>query len=284
MPRAEPGSVSELPLGRAGQKRPLARRRVGLAGRLGQTPVDHQRLAVLAHDHVARLDVAVQHPARVGVADRVAHVHEPPQELAQLQRPAARIFLERLVAVEVPDRFLERLTADEPHGVIGPAVAVGAQAVDRHDAGVLQPAGDLGLEHEAAAAGGVVGVRVEDLLDGDLAVQFAVEGDEHGAQAAFRMRPQDTEALAVGSGRADATRSRCGRRRRTRSTDADADAGESFLDLAVAECARPSRVVRPAGIAARLFSVLPPCFFSWRPTITSTAARWSASRSPRSTR
>ena len=43
---------------------------------------------------------------------------------------------------------LRLVAADEPHGVVGPAVAVGAQAVDRHDPGVLQSAGDLGLEHE----------------------------------------------------------------------------------------------------------------------------------------
>ena len=60
--------------------------------------------------------------------------------------------------MEAVDGRLEAIAADEPHGVIGAAVAVGAQAVDRDDAGVLQPAGDLGLEHEPLAAGGVVGV------------------------------------------------------------------------------------------------------------------------------
>ena len=67
------------------------RARLGPAQRLGQAPVDHQRLAVLADDDVARLDVAVQHAAAVGVVDRVADVDEPPQQLAQLQRPAAGV-------------------------------------------------------------------------------------------------------------------------------------------------------------------------------------------------
>ena len=44
--------------------------------------------------------------------------------------------------------LLEAVAADEPHGVVGPAVGVGAQAVDRDDPRVLQPAGDLGLEQE----------------------------------------------------------------------------------------------------------------------------------------
>ena len=56
-----------------------------LAHRLGQPPVDDQGLAVLADDDVARLDVAVQDAAAVGVVDGVADVEEPPQQLAQLQ-------------------------------------------------------------------------------------------------------------------------------------------------------------------------------------------------------
>ena len=67
------------------------RDRLDLPQRLGQAPVDHQRLAVLADDHVARLDVAVQDAPAVGVVDRVADVDEPPQELAQLQRAGTGI-------------------------------------------------------------------------------------------------------------------------------------------------------------------------------------------------
>ena len=53
------------------------------------------------------------------------------------------------------------------------------------------------------AAGRVVGVAVEDLLEGDLAVQLGVEGDEDGAQAAPGVGPEDAEPLAVGGGGAD---------------------------------------------------------------------------------
>ena len=49
------------------------------ADRLGQAPVDHQRLTVVAQHDVARLQIAVQHPAAVGVADRIADVQEPSQ-------------------------------------------------------------------------------------------------------------------------------------------------------------------------------------------------------------
>jgi hypothetical protein len=47
--------------------------------------------------------------------------------------------------VEAPDGVLERLPLDEAHGVAGQAVLVPDQAVDRHDAGVLELAGQFGL-------------------------------------------------------------------------------------------------------------------------------------------
>jgi hypothetical protein len=71
------------PAGRRRDQRPLAGTRTGVgpAGRLGQAPVDYQRLAVLADDDVPRLDVAVQHAPRMRVADRVADVSKAAQEL-----------------------------------------------------------------------------------------------------------------------------------------------------------------------------------------------------------
>ena len=103
--------------------------------------------------------------------------------------------------MEAVDGLLEAVAPDEPHGVVRAAVAVGAQAVDRDDPGVLQPAGDLGLEQEPLPAGGVVGVLVEDLLERHLAVQLRVERHEDRAQAAAGVGPQDAEPLAVGGGR-----------------------------------------------------------------------------------
>ena len=229
VPSAEPGSVSAEPLADDGIERPLVRRpaRLRPAHRLGQAPVDDQRLAVLADDDVGRLDVAVEHAAAVGVVDRVADVDEPPQELAQRQRAPARVVLQRRVGVEAGDGVLEAVAADEPHRVVGPAVAVAAQAVDRDDPRVLEAAGDLGLEDEPGAAGGVVGVVVEDLLERDLAVQLGVERDEDRAQPAAGVGPQDAEPLAVAGGlpndavaSASARRCRCvssaGPRRRGR--------------------------------------------------------------------
>ncbi len=187
------------------------------------------------------------------VVDGVADVGEPPQQPAHLERPPAgvgtwhghpgrvrvRHGLEaratgRPIGMEAVDGLLEAVALDEPHGVIRPAVAVGPQAVDRDDPRMFQAAGDLGLEQEAGAAGRVVGVLLQDLLDRHLAVQLLVERDEDGAQAAPGVRAQDAEALAIAGGRAEGVaggpivvRVRLDRRR--------ADPGQRGLDIGVAE-------------------------------------------------
>ena len=149
--------------------------------------------------------------------------------------------------VEPLDGLLEAVALDEPHGVEGPAVAVGAQAVDRHDAGVFEPAGDLGLEQEPLPAGRVVGVVVEDLLERHLAVQLGVERHEHGPQAAPGVGPQDAEPLAVAGRGADgvargavsiAVLGRAGCR---------ADVAKRRLDLRIAN----PRQALPRGLAGR---------------------------------
>ncbi len=61
-----------------------------LADALGQAPVDDQGFAVLAHDHVRRLEVSVNHPAAVCVVDRIADVDEAPEQLLEPQRRLAR--------------------------------------------------------------------------------------------------------------------------------------------------------------------------------------------------
>ena len=172
--------------------------------------------------------------------------------------------LERLVGVEVVDGLLEAVAADEPHGVIGPAVAVGAQAVDRDDPRVLQPAGDLGLEQEPLAAGGVVGVVVEDLLERHLAVQLGVQRHEDGAQAAPGVGPQDAEPLAVAGGRADGVAGGAVDVAVVRRVEPGAELAERRSMSGSPSAARLSRVDRPAGMAARLFSTSPPCFLTCR--------------------
>ena len=79
---------------------------------------------------------------------------------------------------------LEGLAADEPHGVAGRAGGVGPQGVDRHDTGMLEPSGDLGLLEEPAQALGVAGAAGLEELERHLAVELGVSGQEDLAQGA----------------------------------------------------------------------------------------------------
>ena len=63
----------------------LPRRLAGSSQRLGQPPIDDERFAVLAQHDVARLQVAMQNAAAVGIVDRLAHVDQALQEPPELQ-------------------------------------------------------------------------------------------------------------------------------------------------------------------------------------------------------
>src|SRR5262249_19898880 len=145
-------------------QRALGSSRVSSTGGLREAPVDDERFTVLADDDVARLDIAVEHAARMGIVDRVADVEEPPQELALLERTRAGIALQPLVVMEMLYRLLETVAPDKSHSVIRPAIAVGAKTVNRDDSRVLQAAGDLGLHHEPLAACRFISVSLQYVL------------------------------------------------------------------------------------------------------------------------
>ena len=167
---------------------------------LGQPPIQYEGLSEIAEHDVVRLQVAVQDAASVRIVDRVAHVDEMPQQLAQLQNALAATIrgmagtIAPMVApgvvllVEVGDRLLERLAADEPHHVVRPSVRVLAQRMDRHHPGVLQRARDLGLGNEARAAFRVAGTMDQQFLERHLAVQVLIDRDRHLPQPPLGVR------------------------------------------------------------------------------------------------
>ncbi len=142
---------------------------------------------MLTDNDVARLDVAVQHAPSVRIFDCVANIDETTQQRAQFQRAPAVVLLQRRIGVEPVDGLFHAVAADEAHRVERPAIAVSAQAVDRHDAGMLEAAGDFGLQHEPLTTHGIVGVLVENLFQRHFPVQFFIQRDEDGAQAAARV-------------------------------------------------------------------------------------------------
>jgi hypothetical protein len=141
----------------------------------------------------------------VRVRHRVAHGDEAREQCAQRQLALAGVAAGGHVPeVEASDGVLEALAPDEAHRVERPAVGIVAQAVDGHDAGVFEVAGDQRLAQEAAAELGVVGVPRLDLLQGDLAVELGVHRDMHLAEPAAPVRAD----LAVPRGRSSRARPR----------------------------------------------------------------------------
>ena len=109
--------ASPMPIRAVSPALPLAERDEGpfvvsrpgsvLADGLGQPPIDDQRLAVLAEHDVARLEVAVQDPAAVGIGDRIADVGEPAQQVAEVERAARRAQARAVTTMEALDGVLE---------------------------------------------------------------------------------------------------------------------------------------------------------------------------------
>ena len=64
-----------------------------------------------------------------------------------------------LGGMKLLDRFLESLPLDKAHGIKGTAVRVLADRVDRDNAGMFQPAGNLGLAEKAVATLRIAGVQ-----------------------------------------------------------------------------------------------------------------------------
>src|SRR5262249_48122188 len=138
-------------------------------GGAGHAEVEHPRLPRRLHQDVARLEVAVDDAAFVGVLHRVAHPRH------QLQ-PAARV---QGVVAGVP---VERHTDDQLHGEVGLPALGDAGVVDLGDAGVVQAAEDLCLAGEALQQG-VGGEPGTDHLEGDGAARVVLLGLVDGTHA-----------------------------------------------------------------------------------------------------
>jgi hypothetical protein len=92
--------------------------------------------------------------------------------------------------------LLKAAAAHHLHGEEQTALGIDAQLVDRHDVGVLQLAGDLRLLDEADLLAWVG--LVEQVLDGHLAADVAINRAEHGAHAAAGHLACQQVALPIG--------------------------------------------------------------------------------------
>ena len=94
--------------------------------------------------------------------------------------------------METPDRLPEVLPLDEPHRIEGPAPAVATQAVDRDDARMLQPTGDLHLQQESLPNLRVVGEPVVEFLQCYFPAYLQVERDAHSSDATIGVVAEHT--------------------------------------------------------------------------------------------
>ena len=137
---------------------------------LGQPEVGDPRVAVLVEEDVGRLEVAVDHAALVGVLDGLGDLADQPGGLARGQRTVGKA-------------LGEALPLDETHLKVMLALVL-ANLVDRHDAGMVEVGGRLGLAVEPLDVGLIGELAGEDHLECDGPVEADLPGLEDDPHAA----------------------------------------------------------------------------------------------------
>ncbi len=258
-----------------------------LVDELGQAPVEKDDLAELTQHDVRALQVTVNHVPAMGERHRVA---DPDERLDQGQEVGTTGLAGGAFAVIVGDRVGKGSAADEPHGVVGAAALcarlAAGQLVNRHDAGMVELAGDPGLLEKSPKQGVVVGPVGTQLLEGDLAVHRRVAGQPDLTDPPLCVKRRECVPVAGLGGLAD-----------HRETLDCAPGAVRALGMSPRLCRIstssvlsliPSRVAMmsaaPDAAAIKLWWASPECFLSFRSSNCSTSRRSSAEIQPRSTR
>ena len=171
--RAEPAPAQGLLGGHVGRRahdhaRP--RQAVVLLDAPGQAKIGDVGLSVAVNQDVARLEVAVQNAALMGVMDRPSHGSQ---------------HLSRARGLHAGRRAAEAPALDQFHGEVVLAVLL-ADLVDGHDVGVIERCGGLGFALEALNVGRGGELSGENHLDGDQAIEAQLQGLVHHSHAAAR--------------------------------------------------------------------------------------------------
>ncbi|HEX3759616.1 MAG TPA: hypothetical protein VHW23_12965 [Kofleriaceae bacterium] len=179
--------VAAEQLGRHVQRRP-GPHRVGRRGRcpdlgvqLRQAEIEHLGLAAGAQEHVAGLDVAMDHARRVGLDQRARHVRRDRHRVARRQLPVAG------------EPAAQRLALEQLEDQVRRALEL-AVIVQRDDVGVLQPRrrGGLGVKQRLAHRG-VPPARPAHHLHGHQPTELRVARAVHHAELAAALHGDDLE-------------------------------------------------------------------------------------------
>jgi hypothetical protein len=133
------------------------------------------------------------------IRNHVADAYKSTEQPAKREYTFTRRLAVRAGMMELPDGFLEGFSLDKPRGVVRATIRVLAQAVDRNNPWVLKAPRDLSLEQEPCPALTCVGLLVLDLLERNLAIQFAVERDKHPAEPSFGVQASNLKSLCAGT-------------------------------------------------------------------------------------
>ena len=117
--------------------------RVCFVNDLRDAPVDHDHLSKAVDRNILRLEVAMNHLARMSVTNRLANVDEVSQQSAD-KHPVVVAFGPALVILH--DRVMQCRLSEEAHHVEGlPGTVFGSKLVDRDDPRMRQASGDHGF-------------------------------------------------------------------------------------------------------------------------------------------
>ena len=155
-----------------------------VAGQVGDAEVGQlgRHVRLVGHDHVLRLDVAVDHAALVGVAERLGEREADAQDVAVAERAVALQHVERAAAHQLGDQVA--------------TVAIVAGVVDRHDPRVVEARRGQRLALRALGRRPVGGNQLQRHVPVEPLVVRRVDGPE-----AARPQPR-AEPVAAGDERA----------------------------------------------------------------------------------
>jgi hypothetical protein len=159
----------------------------GDRGRTGHPEVDQYDGAVLLHQQVAGLDVAVDHPAGVGRVQRVGGLGHDRQGVDDRQPAGGR------------DAVRQRFTVDVGHHQVGGRAAVEAalaEVVHVDDVRVPERGQNAGLGPEPRREPRIGQQRGQQHLDGDAAAQHDVGGAPDLTHAAAGEEGVETVSVA----------------------------------------------------------------------------------------